>query len=99
MSALFRVLLFGSSQLLQREGSRPQVAFVEVRIVLEAERRVPGFELMRALEEADNLAVPGIRGHPLPGFRPEVGRALCNDLMEPPGHSAFRLRHFSLLLF
>ena len=47
----------GGSQLLQREGGRPHGAFVEVRLVAEAERRVPRFELLRALKEADDLAV------------------------------------------
>src|SRR6266576_309130 len=56
--------LVGGSQLLQREGGRPHGAFVEVRLVAEAERRVPRFELLRALEEADDLAVLGIRGIP-----------------------------------
>src|SRR3990172_6715405 len=54
--------LFGGGQLLQRVGGRPHGAFVEVRLVAEAERRVPRFELLRALEEADDLAVLGIRG-------------------------------------
>src|SRR4029453_3560322 len=63
--------LFGGSQLLQREGGGPQVAFVEVRRVAEAQRRVPRLELLRALEEADDLAVLGIRGHAVPGFRRE----------------------------
>ena len=49
--------LFGGRQLLQREGDRPQGAFVEVRHVAEAERRVPRIELLRALEEADDLVV------------------------------------------
>jgi len=62
--------LLGGGQLLQREGGRPHVAFVEVRLVAEAERRVPRLELLRALEEADDIAVLGIRGHPVPGFRP-----------------------------
>ena len=61
--------LFGGSQLLQRKSGRPHGAFVEVRRVAEAERRVPRFELLRALEEADDLAVLGIRGHPVPGLR------------------------------
>src|SRR5947209_20372814 len=43
--------LFGGSQLLQREGDRPQGAFVEVRAVVEAERRVPRLELVRGLKE------------------------------------------------
>lgn len=90
--------LFGGSQLLQREGDRPHGAVVEVRLVLEAERRVPRFELLRALEEADDLAVLGIRGHPVPRFRPEVWRTLSDDLMEPLGHGTFRFRHFGDLL-
>src|SRR5471030_1346545 len=61
--------LFGGGQLLQGEGGRPHVAFVEVRLVAEAERSVPRLELLRALEEADDLAVLlrlrgfGSRGH------------------------------------
>src|SRR6266849_1936191 len=56
-------------QLLQREGGRPHGAFVEVRLVHEAERRVPRFELLRALEEADDLAVLGICGQTVPESR------------------------------
>src|SRR2546427_6900777 len=37
----------GGGQLLQREGDRPHGAFVEVRLVAEAERRVPRLELVR----------------------------------------------------
>src|SRR5438874_6079052 len=48
--------LFGGSQLLQREGGRPHRAFVEVRLVHEAERRVPRLELLRALEEVCSWA-------------------------------------------
>src|SRR5207253_8873192 len=44
----------GGGQLLQGEGDRPHGAFVEVRLVAEAERRVPRLELVRALEEADD---------------------------------------------
>src|SRR5215211_2890500 len=50
--------LFGGGQLLQREGDRPHGAFVEVRILVEAERQVPLLELLRVAEEADDLAVP-----------------------------------------
>jgi hypothetical protein len=85
--------LYGGGQLLQREGGWPHGAFVEVRLVAEAERRVPRFELLRALEEADDLTVLGIRGHPIPGFRPEVWRAGSDDRMEPLGHGAVRLWH------
>src|SRR6266700_4031468 len=62
--------LTGFSQLRQREGVRPHGAFVEVRLVAEAERRVPRLELLCTLEEADDVAVLiRIRGHPIPGFR------------------------------
>src|SRR5881275_1218160 len=85
--------LFGGSQLLQSEDDRPHGAFVEVRRVAEAERRVPRLELLRGLEEADDLAVLGIRGHPVPGPRREGWRASFDDRMEPLGHGAIRLRH------
>ena len=42
-------------------------------VVVEAECRVPRLELLRGLEEADDLAVLGIRGHPVPELRREVG--------------------------
>src|SRR5207237_355940 len=54
--------LVGGGQLLQREGDWPQAAFVQVRPVAEPERRVPRLELLRGLEETDDLAVLGIRG-------------------------------------
>src|SRR5215217_6639795 len=85
--------LFGGGQLLQREGGRPHGAFVEVRLVAEAERRVPRLELLRTLEEADDIAVLGIRGHPVPGSRREGWRARLDDLMEPLGHGAIRSLH------
>src|SRR3989454_12835342 len=56
--------LFGGSQPLQREGDRPHGAFVEVRLVAEAERRVPRLELVCALEEADNMASLAYAGIP-----------------------------------
>src|SRR5436309_513035 len=51
--------LFGGSQPLERECVRPHVALVEVRLITEAERRVPRLELRCCLEEADDLAVLG----------------------------------------
>jgi hypothetical protein len=48
----------------------------------EAERRVPRLELLRTLEEADDIAVLGIRGHPVPGFRREGWRIGFDDRME-----------------
>src|SRR5436190_2147012 len=61
--------LVGGGQLLQRVGRWPHRAFVELRGFLEAERRVPRLELRRALEEADDLAVLGVRGHSVPRLR------------------------------
>src|SRR5713226_7604254 len=87
---------FGGSQPLQREGGRPHGAFVEVRLVAEAERRVPCFELLCRLEEADDLpvlAVPGIRWHPVPESRREGWRAFFDDSMEPLAHGAIRFLH------
>src|SRR5215203_2796477 len=87
------ILLLGGGQLLEREGGRPHGAIVEVRLVAEAERRVPRVELLGALEEADDLAVSCIRGHSVPGFRRELWRVGCDDLVQPPGHGAIRFLH------
>src|SRR3989441_687655 len=87
----------GGGQLLQGERDRPHGAFVEVRLVAEAERRVPRLELVRALEEADDIAVLGVRGHPIPGSRREGWRAGFDDGMEPLGHGAIRFRHLGNL--
>src|SRR5947209_7954065 len=83
----------GGGQLLQGEGDRPHGAFVEVRLVAEAERRVPRLELVRALEEADDLAVLGVRGHPVPGSRRQGWRAGFDDGIEPLGQGAIPCRH------
>src|ERR1700694_5105010 len=85
--------LFGGGQLRQREGDRPHGAFVEVRRVAEAESRIPRVELLRALEEADDLAVLGIGGHPVPESRREGWRAGFDDRMEPLAQGAVRFRH------
>src|SRR5271155_3019851 len=85
--------LFGGGQLLQREGGRPHAAFVEVCLVHEAERRVPCFELLRTLEEADDLAVLGIRGHPVPEFGREGRRTGPFNRMESLAQNAIRSRH------
>ena len=59
---------------------KPSVAYLELNF-------------SRALEEADDLAVPGVRGHPVPGLRREGRRAGLDDRMEPLGHGAIRFRH------
>src|SRR5437660_585636 len=87
----------GGGQLLQREGDRPHGAFVEVRLVAEAERGVPRLELVRALEEADDLVVLGVRGHSVLGSRRAGWRARFDDGLEPLGHGAIRFRHLGNL--
>src|ERR1035441_443310 len=83
--------LFGGGQPLQREGARPHDALVEVRLVAETQRRVPRFELLRWLEEEDNIAVLGIRGHPVPKSRGEAWRTAFDDSVESLAHGAIRL--------
>ena len=39
-------------------------------------------------KKEDDLAVPGIRGHPVPGCGGEGGCAGPDDGMEPPAHAA-----------
>src|SRR2546426_2992710 len=85
--------LLGRSQPLQCEGGWPHVAFVEVRLVAEAERRVPRLELLRCLEEADDLIVLGIRGHTVPESRRESWRAFSDNSMKPLGHGSIRFPH------
>src|SRR6267143_5131721 len=75
--------LVGGGQLLQREGGRPHVTLVKGRLVAEAERCVPRLELLRVLEEADDVAVLGIRRHPVPESRRELWCACLDQGMEP----------------
>src|SRR2546425_11210985 len=91
--------LFGGSQPLQREGGRPHGAFVEVRLVAEAERRVPGLELLRCLEVADDLVVLGIRGHPIPESRREGWCAFFDDSMVPLALGTIRFRELGDLCY
>src|SRR6476646_2120696 len=70
-------------QLLEREGDRPHGAFVELRAVVEAKDRVPLLELPRVAEEADDLAVLGIRRHAVPGLRREFRGGRFDELVEP----------------
>src|ERR1700730_15731067 len=69
LDKLADLFLDGGRERLQGKGGWPDVPVVEVCSVLETERRVSRLELLPALEEADNLAVLGIRRHPVPGFR------------------------------
>ena len=47
--------------------------------VVEAEHRVPRLELLCALEEAHDLAVLGVRRHPVPGLRRELWRRVVTS--------------------
>src|SRR5690606_20465455 len=71
----------------------PHGAIVDVRGVVEAEGGVPGAELLRALEEADDLAVLGVGGHAVPGPRGELRRAGLEQGMDPLRDDAVRFRH------
>src|SRR5437764_15108100 len=84
--------LVGGGQLRESEGGGPHGAFIEVRLVAEAKRRVPRLELLPALKEADDVAVLGIRGHPVPESRREGWRAGCDDRMEPTAQGAILFR-------
>ena len=61
--------------------------------MLENESRVPRVKLVCTLEEANDLAVIGIRRHPIPGFRREGWRACFDDSMKSFGNRAIRSRH------
>src|SRR5437868_11002037 len=85
--------LVGSGQILQRESRRPHLAFVERRLVAEAERCVPRLELLCGLEEADHFAILSVRRHPVPEPWREARYAAPDDGMEPLAHGAIRWRH------
>src|SRR6266550_541995 len=87
------LFLVGGGQLRQRKSNRPHGALVQLRAVVEAEHRVPLLELARVAEEADDLAVLGIGGHPVPRFRREVWGGGLDELMEPPSDGAVLRRH------
>ena len=65
--------LFGGSQLLQREGDRPQGAFVEVRRVLEAERGVPRLELCALWKKQTTLPSLAYAGIPYQSLGERAG--------------------------
>src|SRR5207249_1609260 len=85
--------LVGCGQFRQRECDRPHRACVELRSVVETEHRVALLELRRIAEEADDLAVFRIRGHPVPGLWCEVWGGGRDELMEPLGDGAVLRRH------
>src|SRR6185437_1803487 len=87
------LLLVARGQLRQCVGDRPHGAVVELRAVVEPEHRVPLLELPRVAEEADDLDLPGVRGHPVPGLRREVRGGGRDQLMDPLRDDAVLRRH------
>src|SRR4029453_11725305 len=85
--------LVGCGEPLQRERDRPHGAVVELRGVVEAEHRVALLELRRVAEEADDLAVLGVGGPPVPGLRREAGGGGLDELMKALGDGAILGRH------
>src|SRR4029079_3177857 len=87
------LLLLRVGQILDGEVRRPHGTVVEVRLVAEAERRVPRLELGRALEEADDLVVLRIGRHPGRGSGVESRGDVLADGVDPLRLVAIRLRH------
>src|SRR6478735_1537019 len=86
--------LVGFGQLGQCVRDRPHRAVVELRAVVEAEHRVALLELPRVAEEADHLAIlVRVGGHPVPGLRGEIRRALLDDRVDPLAEGAIGRRH------
>ena len=83
--------------MLQREGGGPHGAVVEVRFVTKAEGGVSGFELLTALEEADDFVVFGVSGHAVPSAGREGGCSFFDDGMEALGEGAIGRGHFGNL--
>ena len=61
--------------------------------VLEADSGVPRLEFGRALEETNDFAVLGVRGHSVPGSGRQGWRGGFDDRMEPLAQGAIRFRH------
>jgi len=74
------------------------MAFVKFGLLVEAERHILLSKLMSVAKEADDLAVLGICGHPIPESRREDWRACFVDNMDPLTHGAIWFWHRSDLL-
>src|SRR5437879_4738904 len=89
--------LVGGGQLLQREGDRPQVPSSRFALSLKPKVAYLALNLCALWKKQTTLPVLGVRGHPVPGSRPEGWRAAFDDGMEPLGHGAIRFRHLGNL--
>jgi hypothetical protein len=78
--------LFLGSQCHDGKRTGPHVSLIDLRDVVEAEYRVPCFELFRGLEIADDLTVLRVCRYPVPGFRPEFRDGFRNEDMYPFGY-------------
>ncbi len=85
--------LLGVGEISERECRWPHGALIELRLVAEAERCVSGLELARALEEADDIPVPRVGGHSVPGSRRKAWRACLDEGVKPLGHRAIGFLH------
>src|SRR6202030_632108 len=85
--------LFGGSQLAECVLNRPHGAVVDFRLVAEAERLVPDFELPCVLEVTDQIAVLSVCGHSVPRFRCESRCCGCDQSVHLFGNGAIRLLH------
>src|SRR5690606_12058379 len=63
------------------------------RPIVEPESRVSRLELLRILEEADDLAALGVRGHAVPKLRCELRRARLYDRVDSLGDRPVTVGH------
>jgi hypothetical protein len=87
--------LYSGDQVRHREGNWLHGALVEVCLVLKAECRISCLEFRCALEEAGNIPIPSIRGHPVSESGRESWCVGFDNYMDPPGYHAIRFRHCS----
>src|SRR5690606_35460511 len=74
-------------------GGGPHVAVVEAGVTAEAEREVPLTVDLGAPEEADDLAVLGVGGLPVPQAGRQIGSGFPDESVEPRGDVPVSRRH------
>src|SRR5690606_25643170 len=88
-------LLDFGRELRQRVRRGPHRAVVEVGLVLEPQRGIARLELLRALEEAHDLAVLGVGGHAVPRTRRQFRRGGLHDGVQLLGQCAVGCIHLA----
>src|SRR6266542_2410580 len=91
-------LLVGGRELRQEPSARPHGALFEIGRLVEPKRRVPLLVLRGRLKEANDFALLGVGGQPVPGPRDELRRGLLEDGVDALGHDPIRWRHRGDLL-